>query len=235
MLEINRKKIIESEQKRDDTALKKNDELWKKYHEIKRYILSEYVCTIVKNGDLDEYIKLSEKLGRLLFRVDAPGSKKYIDRSNYDWLEAHKKILNARVYGINILLLFGSKDFENDSYDTEYYSQYSKEVIKTTVSADYVLKFKQEIDKVLSEYYPVPNFLTHAKEILDAYITGKTFCKQMHSHDGKIAGWHDNYGRKLCDIQLSSLSPYESFGFSTGYLESSLDLKKRIYIQYDYI
>ncbi len=219
------KKIINSEQAEiykkeyDEYVLKNNrknnDKLLKKWDELQYGLYFEYVCDIIKNGAINEYIWLSNTLERLLFCVDSPRYYKYYNRS---WLISHKKMLDARIYGINPLLLFNPKEFEDYNYLTET-----------------IIKFKQDIDTILSAYYPVPNFLNHAKEILDAYITGNSFCKQIRGPRMKSAGWYDDYNRKLCDIQLADLSPYEFFGFSTGYLENSLDFEKRIYIQYDYI
>lgn len=206
---LKNKKVINSEQAENyknqydeyERILKNNykkDEIWKKRDKLQQELYYEYICYIIKNGDADEYIKLSEKLDRLLFRVHSP--KTWRDD---DWLKAHKKVLDARVYGINLLLLFYPKDFKNEFLDND-----------EKVSADYVLKFKQDIDTILSAYYPVPNFLNHAKEILDAYITGNTPLEKL-SYD---ATWHNDYERKLDEIQLLTLSPYEIFGYTVGYL-----------------
>ena len=182
-----------------------------------------YVRYIIEHGDINDYLWLSDKLGRILFRVDSPYRWYPLERSNDDWLKAHKKILNARTYGINPLLLFGPDDFKKEnSYDGDNITIFG------SVRTESVIRLKQDIDNALSNYYPVPNFLNHAKEILDAYITGNTFNAKMHSIHKQTAAWHDNYDRKLREIQLSTLSPYESFGFSVGYLRCSLNLEKRI-------
>lgn len=182
-----------------------------------------YVRYIIEYGDINDYLWLSDKLGRILFRVDSPYRWYPLERSNDDWLKAHKKILNARTYGINPLLLFAPDDFKGkNSYDGD------NKTIIGSVCTESVIQLKQDIDIALSNYYPVPNFLNHAKEILDAYITGNTFNAKMHSIHKQTAAWHDNYDRKLREIQLSTLSPYESFGFSVGYLGCALNLEKRI-------
>lgn len=187
-----------------------------------------YVKHIIEHGDIDDYLWLSDKLERILFLVDSPSPWSF--RFKSDRLNKHKKMLDARTYGINPLLLFGQDDFKGEScYNVD------ETATLRNVRTESMIELKQEIDNVLSEYYPVPNFFNHAKEILDAYITGNSFCKQIRGPRMKSAGWYDDYNRKLCDIQLADLSPYEFFGFSTGYLENSLDFKKRIYIQYDYI
>lgn len=192
-----------------------------------------YIKHIIEHGDIDDYLWLSDKLERILFLVDSPSSWTYAVLLKSDWLNKHKKMLDARTYGINPLLLFGPDDFKGECYYD--INKIDKTTALRSVRTESVIELKQAIDSALSAYYPVPNFFNHAKEILDAYITGNSFCKQIRGPRMKSAGWYDDYNRKLCDIQLADLSPYEFFGFSTGYLENSLDFKKRIYIQYDYI
>lgn len=208
----------------DKAKAKKRTELLKEIHG-ERYSLEgsidddirfKYIEQIIQHGDINEYIWLSDTLGKLLFRVESPGYYKYCDRSNSDWLDSHKKVLNARTYGINPLLLFNTKDFAGDNY-------YDKNVL-----TEPVIKFKQDIDTILSAYYPVPNFLNHAREILDAYITGNTpFEKSSYN-----ATWHNNYDRKMDEIQLQTLSPYEIFGYTVGYLTYCVDKKRYISAKY---
>lgn len=183
---------------------------------------SKYIEQIIQHGDINEYIWLSDALGRLLFRVDSPGYYKYGDRSKDDWLISHKKMLDANTYGINPLLLFSPKDFEGDNY------YYENAKVRESVLTEPIIKFKQDIDTILSAYYPVPNFLNHAREILDAYITGNTPFEKL-SYD---ATWYNNYDRKLAEIQLQTLSPYEIFGYTVGYLTYCVSIKKRFPAKY---
>ena len=237
---LKNKKVITSEQAENyqnqydeyEDILKNNhknsDETWKKRDELQQELYYEYICYIVKNGDIDEYVWLSEKIGWLLFRVYSPGNRRYLDRSKDDRLNAHKKMLDANTYGIHPLLLFAPKTFEEDRYKTKLYTIETGESLEVSVSVTYILKFKQDIDTILSVCYHVPNFLNHAREILDAYITGNTPFEKL-SYDAK---WHNSYDRKLDEIQLQTLSPYEIFGYTVGYLTCCVDKKRRIPAKY---
>ena len=175
----------------------------------------EYAHNIITNGDVEDYIFLSNKIMSLLFRVDEPGTLLYAPRSDKESLAARKLMLDARYKGLNPLLLFKSNDFENSHY-----------FIKPGMAIKIwnVLQLKFSIDCILSTYFPVLDFLDHAKEISDAYITGSSFIKDILEQK--------TITRSLFDIQLQALSPYELFGFTAGYLCTSFDLEKRCPVEY---
>ncbi|MBR4316528.1 MAG: hypothetical protein IKP65_06170 [Alphaproteobacteria bacterium] len=161
------------------------------YWNAKSHIYSEYIKSIILQGKVKDYIWLSEVITKFILRA-----------------QNNKEIIDARNHGINPFLLITEYD-ENSykrtfpkEYDYLYYYHHMENYEKETVQLIYLdnlIRFKKDIDNILSSYYPVPNFLNHAIEIIYSYEHFK-----------------NAYGNMNLDTKLETLSPYQLFGFTVA-------------------